>query len=723
MNSFNFAPRPELLGIKDISGRTPAVPPEQIPTHCPLFHTYAERGGVKPQLVDATAAEQYFGAATFDVSREYTTHQTPFINRAFSRANVSFVKRIIPDDAPPPAALRLSVDLLETKVPLWQINEDGTYFTDVNGERVQEVDIDDEPVFIDGLQIKWVATGVARRNADGVIITPAMEAAAAANPSDAELQTAVKPVANALGVGTVGQGDQADPDTSAISTRYPAYEFEVPWVGSAGDLQGVRLFAATSEASIGDQSDIGAAIESFVYGIQFLEKADASTKAVLVSTLTQATYRLFSNKPSVLDPRTKQNYGYKKSIIPHWNDDVSSLLPVEGPFGAMYVYESNIETIANKIIDVESDINQEFPTDNYHLVNIVDFKHYNGAPYRSVSQIGESDDGVILNEVSVIYATGGGNGTMSPTNFNSAVREQFSRFGNMPGLNYMDYLLYPFSIVYDSGFDLPTKNAMLSLIGKRKDIFVVVCTQDVSLPQNTDDVESSIGITLFNRAQMFAESTLYGTEACRGMIVAQSGYLPSGEYEQLLPVTYDLLDRFAKYMSAGNKRWSTIDRPDESPNNVIATLIKVNGTSRLEESFSKDWNNGITYARTWDRRSAFHPLLRTFYPDQTSILLSAPNTLIACDLEKISILAWRDTVGNANYTAEERLEATEAKIIAEVEVRGGYDGRVTVEANAFYTEEDRINGNSCHVEITMRGNNPGSVTRFTVIAARADDAA
>lgn len=719
MSTYNSAPRPELLGIRDISGRTQAVTPEQIPTHCPLFFTYAERGGEDAQLVEGSSADQYFGANTFNLTGQYSTHQTPFVKKSFQRANAAFVKRIIPSDAPPPAAVRLSIDFLPTQVAAWQRNEDGSYLTDESGEKIPELDIDDNPVFIDGFKVKWVASPVARRNSLGNVITPSMEAAAEASPNDPVLVEAARPVANAIGVASPSQGDQADEDTSVISTRYPIYELEVPWVGEAGKLQGARIFAATSESFLGDQSDLGAQLESFVYGIQFLEKADAATKAQIVGTLTQATNRMFVNKANASDPRTKVNYGYTKSVVPYWNDS-KALLPIEGPFNKFFVYEANVLTVAEAIATAEVEHDDTISTDNFHLINIADFKSFSGIPYRTVERVSDTADSVNLNDISIVYAQGGGNGTMSPTAFNEAVREQFTRFGTIPGLNFFDYVKYPFSFVYDSGYDIETKLALLSLNGKRKDLFLVASTQDVGMEQNTDDEESSIGVSLLNRAQMFAESSLYGTEACRGMIVAQSGYLPDGEYEKLLPVTYDLLDRFAAYMSAGNKRWDTAAQVDLTPNNVIRTLINVNGTSRLEESFSKDWKNGITYARTWDRRSAFHPALRTFYPDETSILLSAINTIIACNLEQVAIISWRDTVGNAKLTAEERLEAVENSVISQVE--GRYDGRVTIVATAYYTEEDRTNGNSCHVDIEMQGNNMGTVARFTVVASRADSA-
>ncbi len=61
---------------------------------------------------------------------------------------------------------------------------------------------------------------------------------------------------------------------------------------------------------------------------------------------------------------------------------------------------------------------------------------------------------------------------------------------------FLDIGRFPQSVLYDSGFSIDTKKAFFKVLSARKDVYVVVGTQDSSLPQNTQTDESSIALSV-----------------------------------------------------------------------------------------------------------------------------------------------------------------------------------------------------------------------------------
>jgi hypothetical protein len=107
---------------------------------------------------------------------------------------------------------------------------------------------------------------------------------------------------------------------------------------------------------------------------------------------------------------------------------------------------------------------------------------------------------------------------------NQLVREAVVEYAN-PLSILMDDAKYPESIIWDSGFALDTKYALLSMIAIRKDTAVVLSTFDAGGPSLTASEDSSLAVALRTRAQMYPESDYFGTPVMRAMIVGRDGKL------------------------------------------------------------------------------------------------------------------------------------------------------------------------------------------------------
>ncbi|MNV13847.1 hypothetical protein D3C71_1045090 [compost metagenome] len=259
----------------------------------------------------------------------------------------------------------------------------------------------------------------------------------------------------------------------------------------------------------------------------------------------------------------------------------------------------------------------------------------------------------------------------------------------------------------------------MTVLGKRKDMYVVLSTQDVSAKQNTPSEESSIAVALRTAARMYPESEIYGTPVCRGIVIGHSGYLINSQWTKLTPLTIEFAAKSARYMGAGNGVWKSAQSFSISPANQVTMFRNVNASFKKVDVRSQDWENGLVWVQNYDRRSLFFPAFQTVYDDDSSILNSFFNMAIAVELEKIADRAWRDLVGIDSLTPEQFI-ARSNRLISE-RAAGRFDGRVVIEVDTFLTAADTQRGYSWSCNIIMYGNNMMTVGSFTIVARRRED--
>jgi len=716
MVALNAAPRSILEGIQDVSGRPLVIEPDLIPTHCPQLFFFAERGDTLPNLLVGDGLVRMYGSKSFDLRSKFATHQTVLVNEVNAAGNRFFAQRVIPADAAPRATLALWADVLPTKIPQYELNPDGSLKLDIGGNKIPLLGAGDVAVVADGYKVKWVISQAPKVNAAGDIITPQMIIDA---ETDDEID--VTPVANAFGQSSPIEGDQADVTASTISTRYPILEFEVSNIGSYGNLIGLRLSASTARSPIPNDGDLAAELKTFLYRLQFVESATASSTPLIQETLSGGQDVVFSFKEDAINPETGVEYYLGNNVIQSYTD-TTDVTPTYGPFGKLHVYGDNFAELAGLIQASEAALNPEVSdaAEDVYLINPLTNEDQNGNSYRSVAVIGASGGGVTFTPYATFFASGGSDGTLNFDTFDTLVADQLNNWGDLEA-NLLDSARYPISAVYDTGFKLATKKAFFVPMGRRKDVAAFVSTQDVSRPQNTVDEESSILVALRTAARLYPESEIYGTSTCRAFIIGQSGYLLSSTYKGLLPIVIELGAKLANYMGAGNGIWANSQAIDKSPNNQLTMFRDVNHPFKPANVYAKDWRNGLVWAQSYDRRANFIPAFRSVYDDETSILVSGINVLIACNLQRVAEEVWRDMVGDATLTNEQFVEESDLRINRKV--RGRYDKRVVIVPETYFTDEDANNGFSNHCKIHMYGNNMKTQTTFTVVSHRRDELA
>ena len=107
------------------------------------------------------------------------------------------------------------------------------------------------------------------------------------------------------------------------------------------------------------------------------------------------------------------------------------------------------------------------------------------------------------------------------------------------------------------------------------------------------------------------------------------------------------------------------------------------------------------------------------YDDDTSILNSMFNMLIAVELEKVAEITWRQLTGISGLTENQFI--TRSNRLIEEAVKGRFDNRVVIVPDTFVSEADSQRGFSWGCNIVMYGNNMKTVGSFTIVARRRED--
>lgn len=263
----NAAPLVVDLGTRDLSIREVPFETLRIPQHLPKVYIFAEKGPVGPTYIDfdMNTLVDIYGEATFDVTKKYYTHQTPFLELFASNSNNCVVHRLTPSDAKDVANVTIYLDVLPTYVPLYQKNTDGSLVLDTNGDPVPVLDSSNNPITVAGYKVGFVT------------------------------DFTVAPTGTyQVGLKTVRAGVQTDGVNQ--SQQYPIFEFSYVYPGEYGNSLSVKLYPAL-------QSDIAAFPTSILndskvypFYFQFIDPFAPINDVVL-----------FSSKQNFIDPKTRVN--------------------------------------------------------------------------------------------------------------------------------------------------------------------------------------------------------------------------------------------------------------------------------------------------------------------------------------------------------------------------------------------------------------------------------
>ncbi len=717
----NGAPMTILRGTQDLSIRTPLIEPEVIPTHLPKIYIYAQKGPTSPQLVVGNSRNQMYGDDTFDLRMPYATHQTVLSNVVNAKGNAQMIERILPDDVYFKSNLLLSLDVLYTKVPVYERNTDGTYKLDTFGLKI------DTGTTVAGYVAKWVATTPQYNDYNSTVTAGAFTSVSA----QIGTQVGVDPVTN----------------LANTSMLYPILRLEASSFGSHFNNCGIRLWAPNIDTGI--NATVMSSLGVYPFRIAVVRRASVSSTPVITPTEYNEGNIDFCFKPGQINPATDAKFSLGDIFIDKYQNLKDTRFPIKlGDFGRAHIFQNNINLLINKFYDAEVAHGQNLfdlaPTNsmaNPDLFNFLTGKNSNDVPYHTyVINAG----GINLTENTNLFAGLGFDGTMyeapvvgdalialkasmvkegspmtePPESFAELVANRVAQYAD-PNNNFLDTATYPESIIYDSGFPLETKKALCKFISERKDTAVVLSTYDVNGAPMSASEEHSVAVALRTRLQMYPESDYFGTSTMRGMIIGRYGTMRNNQYGKKLPLTIEVANKASAMMGAGDGFWKPEMLFDRAPNSEVELFDDVNVTFTPAAVRNKDWDVGLNWVQAFSRRNLFFPALKTVYDNDTSVLNSFFTMMACVELQKVGEQAWRTFSGSVALTNAQLMDRVNTYV--EQRTVGRFAGMFKVVPAAYLTDADLVRGFSWTLPIKIYANNMKTVMTLQVQAYRMTD--
>lgn len=678
--TLNAAPNAVLHGIEDVSGRRVDPAPVQLPIHLPHVPILAQRGPAEAQILSPSDAQRIYGDVSFDYRKPYAKHTTALAKEClFPNANSAVFQRLIPTDATR-AAMGIGLDVIEKQLDEYERNPDGSFVLDPQGKKIPT------GTKVKGHVGKWVIYDIAEKDVGKT------------KPKQGTMQ-----------------------DGAKQSMLYPMFELVVSHHGKYGNNVGLRMWAPT----VNDASPLNEYIvnetRAYLYRLAFLERADDRSTPLPLRGLMDQTYVDFGLKPDMYYEPLRMGLHANEVVIPGYRDTDRSkgIAPEYGPFKTFKVYQDNVDLITN-LVFAEEKAAQGWTDDDTYMVNLLSAQDENGNGYHTFELLDIFDGGINLNDQATFYAKDGHDGDLSDTAFDELCYTEFNNFGTQFN-EFLDIARFPQSVVYDSGFSVKTKKAMTKIIGARKDIWIALATQDVSLPQNNAEAESSMAVALRTQCEMQPEAELYGTSVVRAAIIGHSGYLINSEYKKLVPGTFEIAYMLAAWAGAGDGKLKGRFSPDVDPMNKVKLLRDVNCTWKGSRVRNKDWDNGLVWCQSYDHMSLFFPGMQTVYKDDTSILNSLLNMIICVEVQKVCFRVWRKFTGRSNMSNLQYEQASDREITAQT--TGRFDERVVIVPETFHSARNVQQGYANSARVHVYGNNMKTVSEFTVVAHRIEELA
>lgn len=689
----NAAPMVIDQGTKDVSGRTVPFQPLLFPQHLPKVYIFAEKGPIGPTYVDfdEAAITKIYGDNTFDVNGKYHTHQTLFAQKFAANANNCVIHRLIPDDAKDKANVAIYLDILETQVPVYKKNTDGSLELDEFNNPVTAKDAGEDDITVTGYKLAWV-------------IDKTVSSVNEYTP----------------GLLTVRPGIQMD--DSVQSQQYPIFEFAASDAGEGGNLLGVKLYAASNVDNLpfpSAQLVEGKQYPYYFGMVRVVDQISGKVNTVMNSFGSQMSKLSF--KSDGIDPASGANISLLKVVKDHYIDLPAAL---RTDLGTAITYDDNLETVLTLMYDVEKNITDEHrdavirnDEDNIYALNLLSLTSSNGSPYQALKLV-DIAGSVRLGRNTNVFLDGGDDGTINENVLDTLVAADLENYAD--GLHvYQDQVGHPESIIYDSGFSLRTKKMFPKFISLRKDTFVVLGSyaHDIGLSMLAD--QTSVAIALKTMLELYPESATFGTPVMRGVIMSASGNIINSLYTKRVSTTYELAHKASRYMGAKNGAWKNGLRFDKAPLSIITQLKDLDITWVPTSTRNKLWSVGLNFPLNYQARRQFFPAIQTVYQDDTSVLNSFFTVIAISYLNKVAHAAWREFTGDISLTSAQ-LENDVNNFVSNL-VKDKFDGLFVIVPACTVTEMDALRGFSWTLPIKIYSNNMKTVMSTHVESLRKSD--
>lgn len=222
------------------------------------------------------------------------------------------------------------------------------------------------------------------------------------------------------------------------------------------------------------------------------------------------------------------------------------------------------------------------------------------------------------------------------------------------------------SVIWDVGYNLDIKNALIELWNTRKDQILILQASEW-LENNTIAQRYSMMQSLATKIRLYPESSLYGTPASRAAISLWDAKIIDESTGLEFPQTLDLAYFFARLggNSAGNL--SSVNSPDHGDNRILTQMHSPTMDFEGDDAAANNFDEGGISLRPYNTSQYYRPALPTVYDDNDAVLKDLITNFTAVCIEKVIADAW--TLVSGDTTIDATTYASTVKDTSEAAIR------------------------------------------------------
>lgn len=274
----------------------------------------------------------------------------------------------------------------------------------------------------------------------------------------------------------------------------------------------------------------------------------------------------------------------------------------------------------------------------------------------------------------------------------------------------VDKFRYPITHIYDVGYSMTTKFAMIDFLDVRDDVGVELTTQvllsnewatgfNVPAKLNDEAADTMNGIALREHALLMRESVLKNTDCMRCSIYTQTGTAidPSGIGYSKDPVPFLFWSAY-QHARLENTSVMSKEEPRGLPGSYNSLFKSWKWMPHSEPAKEHTWNAGLNYCQHADRKRIFYPSLRTVYRYDTSILCDQWDVDAIIYTKHECRKAWAKFVGRNDRVADLQKAI---KMYLQDTLQALYNGKFDFVVEVYQTEEEKKIGYIQHVRLEL----------------------
>ena len=529
--------------------------------------------------------------------------------------------------------------------------------------------------------------------------------------------------------------------TTTSSRMIPVLEMRAKDYGSWYNNIG---FSINSQYLTNFNSELAKKLSLMVYTMCLYTRADERSSAeVFRSLYSENEIEMVITTVPTKDPLTTARVDMPYIYASQWYNETSTRLAykpytMEDP----YIYMDNFNTLLRKMLDAERKLIEFDPklytADNEYAANI-DWYDFADAsedadldplfgllnPFTCKTSKNVKLQATIIStdrptltgnmkEVDMstdkaLFLQGGTDGDLSRDSFEKAVIKEIAKYGQEDA-EVQDMSFNVESAFWDSGFKLENKYKLLDFISLRRDVFLVLSTQEYDGPELGTADSRAIAVALNTRLKLFPESTFFGTGVARAIIVIGSGRDIDDADTKVIPQSRDLLIKTARFAGAGNGKWNKAYLFDRGATAVITSLKDIKPEFIPQTAKPALWYANSIWSQRFDRSNYFFPAIQTVYDNETSVLNSYFTIMAVCTSNKVGFEAWKNFTGSISLSNDEFKTSVETFVTNRM--NNIFAGVVNAVPECIIDDYDKVRGYSWHLKIKLESNNMKTVQVF-----------